>query len=79
MKDSIVLAGLIQINARIGRAAMVAIMFRHPLVRDLARLSIAKLAILALLYALFFSPSHRAPVDPALRIGGSAAPSVSPR
>ncbi|GGF43524.1 hypothetical protein GCM10011611_57460 [Aliidongia dinghuensis] len=54
------------------------IMFRHPLVRDLARLSVAKLAILGLIYALFFSPAHRAPVDPAARILG-AAPLTSPR
>ena len=68
-----------QINARIARTAKLAIMFRHPVMRDLARLTVAKLAILGLIYALFFSPSHRAPIDPALRIAGSAAPSVSPR
>ena len=53
-------------------------MFRHPLVRDLARLSIAKLAILGLIYALLFSPAHRAPIDPAARILGHV-PSASSR
>lgn len=58
---------------------MLAIMFRHPLMRDLARLTIAKLAILGLIYALFFSPSHRQPIDPVERIAGAALPSASPR
>jgi hypothetical protein len=54
-------------------------MFRHPLMCDLARLSVAKLAILGLIYALFFSPSHRAPIDPAERIAGSVSSSASNR
>jgi len=54
-------------------------MFRHPLARDLVRLSVAKLAILALIYVLFFSSSHRAPVNPVARIVGTAALSDSPR
>jgi len=58
---------------------MFRVMFRHPLTRDLARLSVVKLAILALIYALFFSPSHRLPIDPAERIAGSAPPSANAR
>jgi hypothetical protein len=58
---------------------MLLVMFRHSLMRDLARLTVAKLAILGLLYALFFSPSHRAPIDPAERIAGSVSSSASPR
>jgi len=58
---------------------MFRIMFRHPLMRDLARLSVAKLAILALIYVLFFSPSHHTPIDPAERISGSAPSSVNAR
>jgi hypothetical protein len=54
-------------------------MFRHRLVRDLARLSLAKLAILGLIYALFFAPSHRAPIDPVARIAGPAAISANSR
>jgi len=45
-------------------------MFRQRLLRDLVRLSVVKLAILGLIYALCFSPAHRPPVDPAARILG---------
>ncbi len=39
-----------------------------------------KLALLTLLYVLFFSPSHRNPVDAAFRIAGPAPPALmSPR
>lgn len=54
-------------------------MFSHPLARDLARLFAVKLALLGLIYALCFAPSHRAPVDPVGRIMGSDAASASPR
>jgi len=54
-------------------------MFRHPLMRDLACLTVAKLAILALIYTLFFSPSHRQPIDPAQQIAGSVTSSGIPR
>ena len=58
---------------------MLLAMFRHPLMRDLARLTVVKLAILGLIYALFFSPSHRAPVDPAERFAASVSSSASNR
>jgi hypothetical protein len=58
---------------------MLATMFRHPLMRDLARLTVAKLAILGLIYALFFSPSHRQPIDPVQQIARSVLPPASPR
>jgi len=47
--------------------------------RDLACLTVAKLAILALIYTLFFSPSHRQPIDPAQQIAGSVTSSGIPR
>jgi uncharacterized membrane protein len=38
-------------------------MFRHPLLRDVAWISVLKLLVLILIYALFFTPAHRVPVD----------------
>jgi uncharacterized membrane protein len=38
-------------------------MFRHPLLRDVAWISLLKLLVLILIYALFFTPAHRVPVD----------------
>ena len=51
------------------------------LLRELGWVVALKLALLTLLYVLFFSPSHRAPADVALRIAGPAAPRalMSPR
>jgi hypothetical protein len=50
-------------------------MLRLPasLRRDLALLVVCKLAALAVLYALFFSPSHRPAIDVATHIAGAAA------
>jgi hypothetical protein len=39
--------------------------------RDLVLLVAAKLAMLAVLYALFFSPAHRPAIDPAAHIAGT--------
>ena len=39
--------------------------------RDLVLLVAAKLAMLAILYALFFSPGHRPAIDPAAHIAGT--------
>jgi hypothetical protein len=38
-------------------------MFRRPLARDIAWISIAKLVVLVLIYALFFSPVQHSPED----------------
>jgi uncharacterized membrane protein len=38
-------------------------MFRHPLLRDIAWISLLKLLVLVLIYALFFAPAHRMPLD----------------
>ncbi len=54
-------------------------MFRHPLARDIAWLLAFKLAALALIYALFFAPSHRPAIDPDTHIMGSAGPAGSTR
>lgn len=50
-------------------------MLRLPaaLRRDLALLVACKLAALAVLYALFFSPSHRPAIDVAVHIAGTPA------
>ena len=48
-------------------------MFKRRLARDLSKLLTFKLVALAALYALFFAPSHRAAIDPALHIGGDPA------
>ena len=50
-------------------------MFRHPLARDIAWVSIAKLVVLALIYVLFFTPAQHEPVD----LFGHIAGVVSPR
>jgi len=39
--------------------------------RDLVALVAAKLVFLAILYALFFSPSHRPVIDPVAHITGA--------
>lgn len=39
--------------------------------RDLVLLVAAKLAMLAILYALFFSPGHQPAIDPAAHIAGT--------
>ena len=50
------------------------------LLRELGWVVALKLALLTLLYLLFFSPSHRNPTDAALRIAGPApAALMSPR
>ncbi len=47
----------------------------HRLRRELFALLVCKLAALAVLYALFFSPAHRPAIDVATRVaGGSALP-----
>jgi hypothetical protein len=38
-------------------------MFKKPIARDVAVIFIVKMTALALLYALFFSPSHQARVE----------------
>jgi len=38
-------------------------MFRHPLLRDVAWISVLKLLVLVLIYASFFTPAHRIPMD----------------
>ena len=42
----------------------------RPVRRDLVLVVTAKLAVLALLYWAFFSPSHRPHIDPLLHIAG---------
>lgn len=54
-------------------------MRRQALVRDVLLLVTIKLIALAVIYALFFSPAARAPVDPAARLLGPASPTSSPR
>ena len=50
------------------------------LLRELGWVVALKLALLTLLYLLFFSPSHRNPIDAAVRIAGPApAALMSPR
>ena len=58
-----------------GRAALPALSSRRraSLARDLPLVVGLKLLALVVLYLLFFSPSHRPPIDPAARIAGSAA------
>ena len=52
----------------------------RSLLRELGWVVGLKLAFITLLYVLFFSPSHRAPADIALRIAGPAPPALmSPR
>lgn len=45
-------------------------MFRHPLARDVAWVSLAKLLVLILIYTLFFMPAHHMPVDVVSHIAG---------
>ncbi|MBS0297097.1 MAG: hypothetical protein JSR45_12365 [Proteobacteria bacterium] len=52
---------------------------RSALVRDIVVLVTIKLIALAVIYALFFAPAARAPVDPAARLLGPASPTSSPR
>lgn len=51
-------------------------MFRHPLVRDIAWILVAKLLVLTLIYVLFFMPTSHAPVDAMAHIAG-ASPSYA--
>jgi hypothetical protein len=46
-------------------------MFRHPLVRDIAWVSVAKLLVLTLIYLLFFTPNSHAPVGAMVHIAGA--------
>jgi len=49
-------------------------MFRHPLARDIAWISLAKLVVLALIYVLLFMPSRPAPADVVSHIAGVVSP-----
>ncbi|HUO13259.1 MAG TPA: hypothetical protein VMU37_10940 [Caulobacteraceae bacterium] len=47
-------------------------MLKQGLVRDLVAVTLVKLALLFVLYLLFFSPSHREPINPGLHIADYA-------
>ena len=48
-------------------------MLKHSIFRDVALLLAVKVAALCLIWWLCFSPSHRAPIDPASHIAGPFA------
>jgi hypothetical protein len=52
-------------------------MFRHPLARDIAWVSIAKLVVLALIYVLFFTPSQHGRADLFGHIAGVVSPGTA--
>ena len=52
-------------------------MFRHPLARDIAWVSIAKLVVLALIYVLFFTPSQHGRADLFGHVAGVVSPGTA--
>ena len=47
-------------------------MIKQKLVRDLVAVTLVKLALLFALYLMFFSPSHREPINPGVHIADYA-------
>ncbi len=54
---------MIRINVTCASSCTNPRMFKKPIARDVAVIFIVKMTALALLYALFFSPSHQARVE----------------
>lgn len=67
--------------ARLGRQAPACVPRRrlHPLSRDVVVVSAIKLAVIVLLYGLFFTPAHRLAVSTAVHIAGFGQPASAMR